>query len=429
MSSIPAITIDLSSLSNRGILKVIDSASRSVGDTFYLNINEDDRMVYQKLVLGNLKHFEYWRQYQNEFSKTDNTPLSTLIVNRTILGNMLVTSSGPDWSEFRQATVPLTRPDSEAFLDSLESANLSLTTALSLGSQHLQPLAYEWAVNSITRPMFCGNVANAELIWTINEFKRLTLYIMARTPFVNLTQIAECRDIQRFSQKTDWLVGVVVDNIRKGECTLIPKVLIEDSKNTSSLSHDILRSIIIGTFLIGADNLACSLVWTCIHIARSLVRNNPDSFISPEYSKACVMEALRLTPPQPLIERYLTKSTILEDYVIPDDTHIVFAPWILHRSISSWNSPLAFNPDRFICSHYSKLPFYPFGVGKRTCVGADLTVAFVSSCIAHLHRHFALSISNRTRPASLLPSFGINLTPRGDVFIDARKRDYHARER
>lgn len=104
------------------------------------------------------------------------------------------------------------------------------------------------------------------------------------------------------------------------------------------------------------------------------------------FSRACVLEALRLRPPAWLVARRLRETIEIQGHVLPEG-HVLFVPLEgIHRSVQWWSDPMAFRPERWI--EQPRPPaFFAFGEGPRRCIGASLAVLEELALLgAHLQR-------------------------------------------
>ncbi|TFY80567.1 hypothetical protein EWM64_g3445 [Hericium alpestre] len=100
------------------------------------------------------------------------------------------------------------------------------------------------------------------------------------------------------------------------------------------------------------------------------------------YVQAIVKEVFRLRPPLPLaVPHYTTADERVDDYLIPKDTMILVNLWAIGQDPEAFDSPEAFNPDRFLTSEFGTKPGADdsgrrhdlhFGYGRRFCVGLHL---------------------------------------------------------
>ena len=90
-----------------------------------------------------------------------------------------------------------------------------------------------------------------------------------------------------------------------------------------------------------------------------------------KYLKACLLEALRLTPLLPIHSRVISEDMIVAGYHIPKDTLVLWSNNMLGMDESRFPESEKFLPERWLEHKKSIHPFAvrPFGHGPRMCIG------------------------------------------------------------
>lgn len=116
------------------------------------------------------------------------------------------------------------------------------------------------------------------------------------------------------------------------------------------------------------------------------------------WTQAVVSEALRLYPPVCyLIREAAHDDDVLGVPVVAGDI-VGMSPYYLHRHPEFWPEPERFDPDRFMPGKASSRPryaYFPFGGGRRFCVGKGL---------AELELTLVLAVLSQTVRIELVPS-------------------------
>lgn len=121
------------------------------------------------------------------------------------------------------------------------------------------------------------------------------------------------------------------------------------------------------------------------------------------YLEMVLKESMRLYPPGPYGARETTEDLDLGEYTVQAGTTIFYPFWAVHLNPEYWPAPEAFVPERFSPAEVAKRPryaFIPFGLGPRSCEGANLAMVEAELVLAVLLKRF------RFRPAA-----GYTVTP------------------
>lgn len=92
------------------------------------------------------------------------------------------------------------------------------------------------------------------------------------------------------------------------------------------------------------------------------------------YCNAALKESMRLTPSALGAGRCIVEDMKFGDYLVPAGCMVVAGAYIVHRRKDIWGEDAeAFNPERWLSDTFSPTPFeyFPFGGGRRTCIGAS----------------------------------------------------------
>ena len=95
--------------------------------------------------------------------------------------------------------------------------------------------------------------------------------------------------------------------------------------------------------------------------------------INPLTHNAIIHESLRKGSNAPLALMHTTLDDYeLNGYVIPQGTIVIDNLFASHYSPEVWGDPKEFRPERFIDSEGKLKKIFPFGIGKRNCIGEAL---------------------------------------------------------
>ncbi|KAI1326471.1 cytochrome P450 [Xylariaceae sp. FL0255] len=120
---------------------------------------------------------------------------------------------------------------------------------------------------------------------------------------------------------------------------------------------------------------------------------------SCRYLKACIDEALRMSPPLPGIlwrevqgeSRRHTDPLTVDGHVIPPGTQVGVCTYAIHHNPSYFSDPFSFCPERWLdlnLSEHQPQAFAPFSLGHRSCPGKHLAYTEISLTMAKLLWYF-----------------------------------------
>lgn len=139
----------------------------------------------------------------------------------------------------------------------------------------------------------------------------------------------------------------------------------------------------------------------------------PDGVIRPEkiaelgYLRACIDEVLRLHPVVPAATRLLVQPLELARRHIPAGVTVWAGIHLSHRHPELWRNPLAFEPERFLGKRPPAKNYYPFGGGKRTCLGSAFALHEMRIVLAYVLLHTRLQNAPSSRPYAMTNGFSL----------------------
>ena len=188
--------------------------------------------------------------------------------------------------------------------------------------------------------------------------------------------------------------------------------LLEISNCGEHLSDEDIREE-VDTFMLGGhDTTATAISWALYligrdsevqaHIHAEMHEVFGDDKIRPatmddlskmQYLGCCIKETLRLFPPVPAFSRNLTEDLVCDKYIIPSETTVVVAPYMVHRDPNHWPDPEVYNPDRFRaenCSNRHPYAYIPFSAGSRNCIGQKFAIMNIKTILSTVFRNFKI---------------------------------------
>ena len=200
---------------------------------------------------------------------------------------------------------------------------------------------------------------------------------------------------------------------------------------------DLIRDQLLTMLIAGHDTSTALLAWTLYLLGthpKALERAgaeagsalqgsapNSQSLSELPFLETVIKEALRLYPPIHIGNRQAAEDILLDDFVIPAGTRVMYSIFLTQRDPQHWPNPDIFLPERFDRdSEVRPTPFsyVPFGGGPRTCIGAAFAQVEAKVVLARLLTTFDLTLTE-TR---VQPYMGATLEPRPGVLMRLQRR-------
>ena len=179
-----------------------------------------------------------------------------------------------------------------------------------------------------------------------------------------------------------------------------------------------------------ATAIAWSLYWVHRHpeikakleaeIASLGADPDPMAVAKLSYLDAVGKETLRIYPVAMLtFPRVVQKSTELMGYKLEVGQVVTGCIYLLHRREDLYPQPLQFKPERFLEREFDAYEFFPFGGGKRRCIGEALAKLEMKLVLATIISQYELSlIDNKPevparRGVTLAPKTGVKMIYKG----------------
>ena len=119
-----------------------------------------------------------------------------------------------------------------------------------------------------------------------------------------------------------------------------------------------------------------------------------------EYLEACIMETLRLCPPNVEHDRVCVNDCIVQGLRIKKGFKIQMPIYAAHHSEEFFSEPEKYRPERFLKENADKLIPYtwrPFGSGNRVCIAQRYATMQLKIFMAKLLRRFHVEAHSQTK--------------------------------
>ncbi|CAN1167123.1 Desmethyl-deoxy-podophyllotoxin synthase [Linum perenne] len=212
--------------------------------------------------------------------------------------------------------------------------------------------------------------------------------------------------------------GVNKDDDSETEDLVDVLLSLQESQNCGvHISMEVIKAIVMETFLAGSEPTAAAIEWIISEIinnqrvlqtiqeeVRQVFKDtgkvNEARLGELKYLDMVISEGMRLHPPGPLVAPRLNEEAVKlsNGYEIPAKTKVIVNAWAISRDPRYWKEPEKFYPERFAdCSTDYKgnyFEFTPFGAGRRICPGISFAMVIVKLTLANLFFHFNWRLPN-----------------------------------
>jgi cytochrome P450 len=142
------------------------------------------------------------------------------------------------------------------------------------------------------------------------------------------------------------------------------------------------------------------------------------------YTRATILESLRLDPPAWIIGREALEDLEVAGTRIERGEQILMSAYLMQRDPRHFDDPLAFRPERWLTDPPLErtLPpgvYFPFGGGPRVCIGQHFAMLELLAVLATVLRRVRFDVPAE-RPDERAPS--VTMRPIGGMAATVRRR-------
>jgi cytochrome P450 family 135 len=272
-------------------------------------------------------------------------------------------------------------------------------------------------------------VRSRELMDLLNSLFDLSagkILLLALTRW--LTKEGSPRSTRRTREAIDRLLMREIERRRSeghGEGILGLLLDARDEQNQPMADAEICDELVT-MLLAGHETTATALSWTFERLVRhpQALRQLEDELGEQQrpYLDATLTESLRIRPVVMDVGRRLTQPVELGGYRLDAGTYILPSIALVHASGEHYEQPEKFRPERFVGVRPPKAVWFPFGGGRRRCLGAAFAMFEMQLLVTQVLARFAVSAVReedervRLRGITLVPSRDceVILNPRGN---------------
>ncbi len=275
----------------------------------------------------------------------------------------------------------------------------------------------------------------------LEAFPRLMLpggQLIARIPGTVLNKLpAELDELDAVVQR------LIDDHRAAGDSGDLLSMLIAAQEDGVGMDDAQLRDEVMTLVLAGHETTAMNLTWTwyLLHLnpaeaailrgeLADVLAGRPPTFediANLPRTRAVIYESLRLFPPAWIIARTTIEDIVVEGWPIPAGSAIITSQFAMQRDPRYWPQAHLFRPERWLTDDgqfSEKAPgmpkgaWFPFGYGKRQCIGDQFALTEATLVLATLAQRWSPELVPNTE---VQPMGAVTLRPRDGMPMILRR--------
>ena len=364
------------------------------GDIFQVNLGFGNSVIFTRDE-ALIKHM-----LQNQHRKYYKSPLQTGNLGHYI-GHGLLTSNGDYWLKQRRLIQPaFYKKKLESVKDIILKAVHTELEAIKINTpQDVHPIMSDLAFNVVGKSLFSyaddGNAMRR--LQHITGKVQEDLIKEIRQPFKKwwFKLNGTIKKTEALAQESrDLLKEIIQDRQNSSEShdDLLDMLLASKYDNGSTMTMEQLIDEILILFAAGHETTSNALVFTLMLLSKHTEIQDKlcqqaknlephkmsmmEFFVEASYAKKCIDEAMRLYPPAYFSDRITIEDDQFNNLNFKKGTSVLMSFYEVHRNSKFWKNPEEYTPERFDNIDKKELSswFFPFGAGRRMCVGSNLAM-------------------------------------------------------
>ncbi len=367
-----------------------------------------------------------------------------LTESQRLIGQGLLTSEAPLHPEQRRATQPAFH---RACIASYVDTMARLATQASTQWRDGQSIVISEQMSELTLAIVAATLFAAadgeDRPWlrrSIAELLRaLDSMSMPWTHWLNALGRSQPRRLRQALAFLDLYIEQILDP-QRGSDDVLPLLLQAHSTagQNAGERRESLRDEVLTLLLAGSITIAQTLTWIwyllaqhpeverCLHTEVDAVLGGREPGVDDvprlTYTRMIVAETLRLYPPVWIMGRRAVQDCTIGGYPIRVGSIVLASQYLLHRDPRYFPKPQRFDPERWTAEAQAARPrfsYFPFGAGRRSCIGEPFAWTEGIVVLASLARHWQIRPISAQTPA-LHPGF--ILQSKGPLRMIAQRR-------
>jgi cytochrome P450 len=362
---------------------------------------------------------------------------------RVLLGDGLLTSEGELHRRQRRLIQPAFHASRvEAYGRSMRVAAAELPERAGWADGAVRDVAADMAdltLRIVGQTLFAADLTDdstavsASLAELLGRFQRV---MIPGGALLNRLPLPSTRKLMHAIEELDAVVARLIAEQRAGrgdDGTVLAMLLRARDEDGRPMPDRQVRDEVLTLMLAGHETTANALAWTWL-----LLDRNPDAArrlhaeldaAAPGagmgellWTRAVIAESMRLYPPAWTVGRRMTEDVSLAGWPVPAGSLVLASQWVTHRDPRWWPEARAFRPERWIgpdgydesAPGQPRGAYFPFGMGRRVCIGESFAWTEAVLALAALARDWAPALVPghpvALRPAvTLRPMYGLRM--------------------
>jgi cytochrome P450 len=229
---------------------------------------------------------------------------------------------------------------------------------------------------------------------------------------LNRLPLPSTRVLMSAISELDTVVARLIAEQRAGlgdDGTVLAMLLQALDEDGRPMPDRLVRDEVLTLMLAGHETTANALDWTWLLLDRNpdaadrlhaeLDAAHPNARLAElPYTHAVIAESMRLYPPAWVLGRRMTEDVTLAGWPIPAGSLVLASQWVTQRDPRWWPDARAFSPERWLTAdgRYDEAApgqprgaYFPFGMGRRVCIGESFAWTEAVLALAALARDWA----------------------------------------
>jgi cytochrome P450 len=391
----------------RDPLSFVSGVQRAYGDVATVRIMKSTRVLFSKP-----EHSYY---FLVDHARSFASGADRYIMKR-FLGEALLTTDGDVHRQQRRLIQPaFHKKRVEGYAEIMTRQTLEMLDTWHPGDElNLASALQELTLRIVVKALF-----NLDLQTQSSELSRLfTTVIESQSPGLISALPIELLDLpfmptHRALQARRELDTFVYDLIAKrraagsDEGDVLSMLLEARDDDGTGMTDQQLRDQAMTLIAAGHETTSNALAWTFYLLSQNpakydLLREELDQEMGSHtptasdlprlrYLDWVITESMRIYPPAWMLNRTALEPFELEGYSFPAGTRVIVSQWVIHHLAEVWGDPEAFRPERWDPVSVQRLPrgaYFPFGAGRRICIGMPLADMEARLVLATILQHY-----------------------------------------